>query len=154
MELLNGDCLNLMKSIPDKSVDMILCDLPYGTTSCSWDTIIPFEPLWEQYNRIIKDAGVIALFGLEPFSSYLRISNIKNYKYDWYWEKERLTNIFQVKRRCGKTIENISIFYKKQPIYNPQMNKHNGKLVTNRIGSNSKFSITQAKKQYKTKRVY
>lgn len=78
IELWHGDCLELMKDIPDKSIDMILCDLPYGTTACKWDTVIPFEPLWEQYNRIIKDNGVICLFGNEPFSTYLRISNIKN----------------------------------------------------------------------------
>ena len=78
-KLLNGDCLELMKKIPDKSVDMILCDLPYGTTSCKWDTVIPFKPLWEQYERIIKDDGAIVLFGSEPFSSALRMSNIKLY---------------------------------------------------------------------------
>lgn len=87
IELLHGDCLELMKIIPDKSIDMILCDLPYGTTACKWDVIIPFEPLWKEYKRIIKDRGCIALFGSEPFSSYLRMSNIKDYKYDWIWNK-------------------------------------------------------------------
>ncbi len=76
-----------MEQIPEKSIDMVLCDLPYGTTNCSWDIVIPFEELWEQYNRIIKENGIIILFGQEPFSSYLRISNIKDYKYDLYWEK-------------------------------------------------------------------
>jgi len=80
------------KHIEDKSIDMILCDLPYGTTACKWDTIIPFEPLWKQYKRIIKDNGAIVLFGSEPFSSYLRMSNIKNYKYDWIWKKNRFSN--------------------------------------------------------------
>ena len=75
-----------MKDIPDKSIDMILCDLPYGTTACKWDVVIPFEPLWKQYNRIIKDNGAIVLFGNEPFASHLRLSNLKNYKYDWIWE--------------------------------------------------------------------
>ena len=79
-KLLQGDCLELMKDISDKSIDMILCDLPYGTTQCKWDSVIPFESLWEQYNRIIKDNGAVLLFGSEPFSSYLRMSNIKNYK--------------------------------------------------------------------------
>ena len=87
IELWHGDCLELMKDIPNKSIDMILCDLPYGTTKCSWDTVIPFKPLWGQYNRIIKDNGAIVLFGSEPFSSQLRLSNIDNYKYDWIWEK-------------------------------------------------------------------
>lgn len=82
-ELLNGDCLELMKDIPDKSIDMILCDLPYGTTQCKWDTIIPFEPLWEQYNRIIKDNGAIVLFSSQPFTSKLIMSNLNLYKYCW-----------------------------------------------------------------------
>ena len=84
-----GDCLEKMQSIPDKSIDMILCDLPYGTTTCSWDTIIPFVPLWEQYKRIIKDNRAIVLFGQEPFSSLLRCSNMDWFKYDWYWRKSR-----------------------------------------------------------------
>ena len=82
INLLQGDCLELMKDIPNKSIDMVLCDLPYGTTRCKWDSIIPFEPLWEQYNRIIKDNGAIVLFGSEPFSSKLRLSNLKMYRYD------------------------------------------------------------------------
>ena len=139
-QLLQGDCLELMKGIPDGSIDMILCDLPYGTTKCSWDVLIPFEPLWEQYNRIIKDNGVICLFGQEPFSSFLRVSNINNYKYDVYWEKERLTNINQVKKRVGKTIETISIFYKKQCTYNPQMIKYNGQPRTNKV-KNGKMGV-------------
>ena len=92
INLLHGDCLELMKDIPDKSIDMILCDLPYGTTACKWDTIIPFEPLWEQYERIIKDSGAIVLFGSEPFSTMLRMSNLQNFKYDWIWEKEQGAN--------------------------------------------------------------
>ena len=139
-QLLQGDCLELMKDIPDGSIDMILCDLPYGTTKCSWDVLIPFEPLWEQYNRVIKDNGVICLFGQEPFSSFLRVSNINNYKYDIYWEKERLTNINQVKKRVGKTIETISIFYKKQCTYNPQMIKYNGQPRTNKV-KNGKMGV-------------
>ena len=87
IDLYNGDCLEIMKNISDKSVDMILCDLPYGTTQCKWDTVIPFELLWKQYNRVIKDDGAIVLFGSEPFSTTLRYSNLKNYKYDWIWSK-------------------------------------------------------------------
>lgn len=111
-EIWYGDCLELMKNIPDKSVDMILCDLPYGTTECLWDVIIPFDKLWEQYDRVCKENAAIVLFGQEPFTSVMRMSNISNWKYDWYWEKERLTNIAQVKKRAGKTVETISIFYK------------------------------------------
>jgi site-specific DNA-methyltransferase (adenine-specific) len=108
-----------MKLIPDKSIDMILCDLPYGTTACKWDVIIPFEPLWEQYKRIIKDKGCIALFGSEPFSSYLRMSNIKGFKYDWVWEKERPSNITGMHYSPGRVHEIISIFNSK--IYYPIM---------------------------------
>ena len=104
-----------------------------GTTACSWDSVIPFDKLWEQYNRICKETSPIVLFGQEPFSSTLRLSNINNWKYDWYWEKERLTNITQVKKRAGKTIETISVFYRKQCTYNPQMSKHQGKLRSNKV---------------------
>lgn len=112
-----------MKLIKSKSVDLILCDLPYGTTNCKWDIIIDFNKLWEQYERIIKDHGAIILFGSEPFSSHLRLSNLKLYKYDLYWKKEKPTNFFQLKKRFGKNTENILVFYKKQPKYHPQMQK-------------------------------
>ena len=121
LELYKGDCIEVMKSIPNKSIDMILADLPYGTTQCSWDEVIPFDKLWNQYNRVIKDRGVIALFGAEPFSSKLRVSNMKNYKYDWIWEKSKATNFLNAKRQPLRAYENICIFYKKQSIYNPQM---------------------------------
>lgn len=107
-----GDCLELMKDIPDGSIDMILCDLPYGTTACKWDTIIPFEPLWEQYNRIIKDNGAIVLFGSEPFSSYLRLSNLKMYKYDWKWIKSKVGNFLNCKNSPLKKYEDIICFSK------------------------------------------
>ena len=119
--VIQGDCLELMKDIPDKSIDMILCDLPYGTTACKWDEVIPFEPLWEQYNRIIKDNGAIVLFGSEPFSSQLRMSNLKNYKYDWVWEKEQGANFMLCKYQPYKVHEMISIFSKKKHLYYPIM---------------------------------
>lgn len=128
-----GDCLELMKDIPDKSIDCVITDLPYGSTSCSWDIIIPFDNMWKQLKRITKPTSPIILFGQEPFTSELRISNLKDYKYDIYWEKERLTNIQQVKRRIGKTVETISIFYEKQPTYNPQMIKYEGKPRSNKV---------------------
>lgn len=131
--LLQGDCLELMNTIEDSSIDCVICDLPYGTTKCSWDIIIPFDKLWEQYNRIVKKNGAIILFGQEPFSTLLRASNLEDYRYDIYWEKERLTNINQVKRRVGKTVECISIFYKEQCTYNPQMMKYDGKPRTNKV---------------------
>ena len=121
IELYNGDCLELMKNIPDKSIDMILCDLPYGTTACKWDTVIPFEPLWEQYNRIIKDNGAIVLFGSEPFSSALRMSNIKNFKYDWIWNKKLAGNGILAKKQPLKIHEIVSVF--NSGIYIPQMTK-------------------------------
>lgn len=121
IDLKQGDCLELMKNIPDGSVDMILCDLPYGTTACKWDSVIPFEPLWEQYKRIIKDNGAICLFGSEPFSTLLRYSNLKIYRYDWVWSKNRGTGLFNAKKMPMKSHEVVSVFYKKLPIYNPQM---------------------------------
>ena len=132
-KIYNEDCLIGMQKIDDNSIDCIICDLPYGTTKCSWDIIIPFDELWEQYNRIIKDNGAIILFGQEPFSSLLRISNLKDYRYDIYWQKERLTNIMQVKRRVGKDVETISIFYKNQCTYNPQMIKYDGPKRGNKV---------------------
>lgn len=120
-KLLQGDCLELMKNIPDNSVDCIIADLPYGTTQCKWDTIIPFDKLWEQYNRIIKDNGAIVLFGSEPFSSALRMSNIKNYKYDWVWDKKQAGNVLNAKRQPLKVHENIMVFNTK--VYTPQMRK-------------------------------
>lgn len=110
--LFNEDCLKVMPEIADKSVDMILCDLPYGTTACKWDTIIPFDKLWEQYERIIKDNGAVVLFGSEPFSSALRMSNIKNYKYDWVWEKENSTGFQLANVMPLKLHENILVFSK------------------------------------------
>lgn len=114
----NGDCLELMKDIDDKSIDMILCDLPYGTTACKWDTIIPFEPLWEQYKRIIKDNGAIVLFGSEPFSSLLRVSNLKMFRYDWIWDKTRGYNFQQSKYAPMRSHEIISVFSKYPAIFN------------------------------------
>lgn len=122
-----------MDNIPDKSIDCIITDLPYNLTSCSWDIIIPFDDMWKQLKRIAKSTTPIILFGQEPFASELRIFNLKDYKYDIYWEKERLTNIQQVKRRVGKTVETISIFYEKQPTYNPQMIKYEGKPRSNKV---------------------
>lgn len=99
IDLRQGDCLELMKDIPDKSIDMILCDLPYGTTACKWDIVIPFDKLWEQYNRIIKDNGAIVLFGNEPFSSKLRVSNINHFKYDWIWQKTKPSGHLNAKKQ-------------------------------------------------------
>lgn len=109
-----------MDGIEDKSIDCIITDLPYGSTQCKWDVIIPFEPLWEQYNRIIKDNGAIVLFCTEPFGSQLRLSNLRNYKYDWIWDKVKGTGFLNARRQPMRNHELISIFYKKQCTYNPQ----------------------------------
>ena len=115
------DCLEGMKKIEDKSIDMILCDLPYGTTACKWDTVIPFEPLWEQYERIIKDDGMIALFGSQPFTSALVMSNPKMFKYEWIWEKDKPSNFALANKQPMKYHENILVFYKNFPTYNKQI---------------------------------
>ena len=132
INLLQGDCLELMEYIPDKSIDMILCDLPYGTTRCKWDSIIPFEPLWEQYNRIIKDNGAIVLFSQMPFTGALVMSNLKMFRYEWIVEKSIATGFLNAKHMPLKCHENICIFYKKLPTYNPQMTK--GKPITSNVG--------------------
>lgn len=117
----NMDCLEGMKYIPDGSVDLILCDLPYGTTNCSWDTIIPFEQLWEQYKRIIKDNGAIVLTASQPFTSKLIASNMKWFRYEWIWKKgNHVTGFPNAKKMPLKNHENICVFYRKLPTYNPQ----------------------------------
>ena len=141
--LWNGDCLELMKDIPDKSIDAIICDLPYGTTACKWDSVIPFEPLWEQYKRIIKDNGAIVLFGSEPFSSALRMSNIKNYKYDWIWDKVKGGNFAILKYQPYKIHETISVFsyntHNYYPIKTPQKERK-GKVYSSSDSAPLKYN--------------
>ena len=116
-----GDCLELMKELDDGSVNLILCDLPYGTTACSWDTIIPFEPLWAAYKRIIKPNGAIVLTASQPFTTALIASNMKMFKYEWIWEKSMPSNFALANRQPMKYHENIIVFYSKQPTYNKVM---------------------------------
>lgn len=118
--LYNGDCLEIMPIIPDGTIDLILCDLPYGTTQAKWDSVIPFGNLWDQYKRIIKPNGAIVLFGAEPFSSHLRLSNLSWYKYDWIWDKVKGTGFLNAKKQPMRNHETISVFYQKQCTYNPQ----------------------------------
>lgn len=124
-ELLNkvtqGDCLEVMRGIADKSVDMILCDLPYGTTRNKWDSIIPLDALWEQYERVIKDNGAVVLTAQTPFDKVLGCSNLKMLKYEWIWDKRVGTGFLNAKKMPLKSHENILIFYKNLPTYNPQM---------------------------------
>ena len=126
IQLYKGDCLEVMKNIEDKSIDAIITDPPYGTTACKWDSVIDFDLMWEQLNRIIKPNGAIVLFGSEPFSSALRMSNIKNYKYDWVWEKTMPTGIAQSSYMPMKYHENIILFVNKsKPTYNKQLAERN-----------------------------
>ena len=122
-KLYHGDCLKVMDLLIEQGikVDTIITDLPYGTTQCKWDTVIPFDKMWERLNKLTKPNSAIVLFGSEPFSSALRMSNIKNYKYDWKWDKVRGVGHLNAKRRPMMCIEDIMIFYNKQCIYNPQM---------------------------------
>jgi site-specific DNA-methyltransferase (adenine-specific) len=119
-QLIKGDCLVEMPKIASKSIDMILCDLPYGMTKNAWDVAIPFDKLWAEYNRIIKDSGAIVLFGSQPFTSLMITSNLKHFRYCLVWEKNKFSDFLNAKRKPMKTNEDIAIFYKKQPIYNPQ----------------------------------
>ena len=144
--LYKGDCLEIMKDIPDGSIDIILCDLPYGTTACKWDNVVPFEPLWEQYERIIKDNGAIVLFGSEPFSSFLRVSNIKLYKYDLKWQKDQGSDFMLAKKKPLKDYEDIMIFYKKQPTYNPQMREGFKEWTKRDTGNNKIEHLDKAEK--------
>ena len=125
-----GDCLERMKTIPDGSVDLILTDPPYGTTACKWDSVIPFEPMWAELKRVIKPNGAIVLFGGEPFSSMLRCSNLKMFKYDWVWEKEQGVNPLLSKKQPLNNIEYIHVFYSKQVNYNPQFEKGHPYSIT------------------------
>ena len=135
IDLRLGDCLEVMKTIPDGSIDAIITDPPYGTTACKWDTVIPFEPMWEQLKRIIKPKGAIVLFGSEPFSSALRMSNIKQYKYDWVWNKKLAGNGILAKRQPLKIHELVHVFH--SAVYFPQ--KKEGQL-RKKLSSNLKVS--------------
>lgn len=109
-----------MKNIPDGSIDLILCDLPYGTTDCKWDSVIPFEPLWEHYKRIIKNNGAVVLFSAQPFTTKLIHSNMKQYRYNWYWKKNNVTGFSFARYQPMRCIEDICVFYEKMPLYSPQ----------------------------------
>ena len=141
IDLLKGDCLELMKTIPSGSVDAIITDPPYGTTACKWDSVIDFNLMWEQLNRIIKPNGAIVLFGSEPFSSALRMSNIKNYRYDWYWRKNNKTGFLNAKKMPLKNIETVSVFIDKIK-YNPQGLKTFNK-ITKRGSNGDNYGISK-----------
>lgn len=129
-DLRQGNCLELMKEIPDGSVDMVLCDMPYGTTRCKWDVQLSLDKLWEQYNRIVKENGAIVLFAAEPFASVLRLSNIKNFKYDWVWDKVKGTGFLNAKKQPMRGHEMVCVFYRKQCEYNPQKTQGHKRKVS------------------------
>ena len=143
----NEDCLEGMKRIPDKSVDMILCDLPYGTTSSKWDEIIPFEPLWRQYDRVIKNNGAIVLTASQPFTTKLIMSKSDwfRYTYTWVWDKKKAGNIFLAKKQPMKIHEDIVVFSKKPHFYNPQMVKRDKVKKSKNYGTGESFGGTREK---------
>ena len=161
--LYQGDCLEVMKIIPSKSIDMILCDLPYEVTRNKWDIIIPFEPLWEQYNRVIKDNGAIVLFGQGMFTAKLMLSQEKIWRYNLIWEKDRPSGFLNAKRMPLRNHEDILVFYKKTPTYNPQFWNGNplhgmgtkykeGKLANNNYGKFKSYKNPSAKREGDTKK--
>lgn len=156
INLLHGDCLELMKQIPDKSVDMVLTDPPYGTTACKWDSVIPFEPMWKELKRITKDNGAICLFGSEPFSSTLRVSNIKMFKYDWIWDKVTARGHLVAKKRPMQQTENISVFQvKKTHNYYPQMiDRPKDKIEVRKTREYGRTEIMGGKKSALREKVY
>ena len=149
IELIQGDCLEKMKDISDGSIDLILTDPPYGTTACKWDSVIPFEPMWEQLKRIIKPDGAIVLFGSEPFSSALRMSNIKNYKYDWVWDKKIPSGMSYARFQPMRQHELISVFNSKT--YYPQMTKRDKPI---KAGGMTKGETTNNQKLVALKKTY
>ncbi len=152
-KIICGDCLEVMKDIPDKSIDMILCDLPYGTTACKWDTIIPFEPLWKQYKRLIKDNGAIVLTASQPFTSALVMSNPDMFKYIWYWIKDKPSNFLMGKKQPLRYVEEVLVFSKGIPLYNPQMqpreekDKRKNKLTSSLL-KNENIGINEKTDKY------
>ena len=141
-EILLGDCLELMNDIPNGSIDMILCDLPYGTTACKWDTIIPFEPLWKEYERLIKPNGAILLTASQPFTSALVMSNPKLFRYEWIWEKNFSGGFILAKKQPMKYHENILVYYKNQPTYNPIFEEY-ADTTKNRFKNNGKVNSSK-----------
>ncbi len=147
-KILLGDSLDIMSKATPKSIDMVLCDLPYGTTKAKWDVVIPFDLLWKQYNKIIKENGAIVLFCSQPFTSKLIVSNLSNFKYTWVWKKPKGTGHLNAKKMPLRDSEDIAVFYKKQCIYNPQFIE--GTPYKNKAGKNhdSKSSTTDLYNEY------
>jgi len=149
ISLIQGDCLDVMPTLEAGSVDLILTDPPYGTTQCKWDSVIPFAPMWEQLKRVIKPNGAIVLFGSEPFSSALRMSNIKNYKYDWVWDKVLVSGFQVAKYKPLVRHENIIVFGKGRIKYYPEMKKRDKPIKGYATGSKSS-PIKYTDRKYRT----
>jgi len=139
-QLLHGDCLQLMFDLSDNSVDMVCCDMPYGTTACKWDTVLPLDMLWHHYKRVVKDDGAIVLFAAQPFTSALIMAEPKMFKYDWIWQKPKGTGHLNAKRQPMRDKEDICVFYVKQPTYNPQMTS--GKPFGKKTGKKQQSGVT------------
>lgn len=150
MKLLNGDCMKLMNEIPDGAVDMVLCDPPYGTTACSWDSVLPFDQLWKEYNRVLKTDGAAVLFAAQPFTTELIQSNRKAFRYCWYWLKNQPTGFAYARYQPMRKVEEICVFYRKHGTYNPQgVQKVVGaKVRRNRAKADSVYDMTTLSKAY------
>jgi len=148
--VIQGDCLEVMKDIPDKSIDMILCDLPYQTTACKWDTIIPFEPLWEQYKRIIKDNGAIVLTASQPFTSALVMSNVKWYRHQWVWNKNNSAGFATAKIRPFAICEDVLVFGRNKVHYYPQMEVRGEPRLKGGYSSSENYGIIPSKSKSNT----
>lgn len=127
----HGDCLDVMRTLPSASVDLILCDLPYGTTACAWDAVIPFEPLWAAYRRVIRPGGVIILTAAQPFTTQVIASNLREFRYCWYWDKKAVTGFANAKLQPLRCVEDVVVFYASKPTYNPQGLVRLGKTRSN-----------------------
>lgn len=154
IQLLHGDCLEVMRGIPDHSIDAIIADLPYGTTACSWDAVIPFEPLWAQYKRVIKPAGAVVLFGSQPFTAMLIASNLKWFKYCWTWEKERGTGFQFANYQPLRIVEEICVFYNESSTYNPQLQKVKPYKHALPIYKSDSSRMTSSSRDEKGNRIY
>ena len=150
IELIQGDCLEEMKKIPDGSIDLVLTDPPYGTTACKWDSVIPFEPMWERIHRVVKPNAAVVLFSSQPFTSALVMGNVREFKYQWVWNKGVGVNFFHVKRQPLKTTEDICVFAKSTTKYNPIMVKRDKpiKKSNNNAGESSGYTIDQNSDKY------
>ncbi|MDF3863503.1 site-specific DNA-methyltransferase [Pseudomonas denitrificans (nom. rej.)] len=136
-QILVGDCIEQMRGLADQSVDMILTDLPYGTTQCRWDSVIPFEPMWEQYLRLAKPNAAIVLMSAQPFTALLVASNLPLFRYEWIWEKGNATGFLNAKKQPLRAHENAVVFYREQPVFNPQMTHGHQRRTSRRHSVNS-----------------